>query len=105
MRIDFNFDSNDIGGIVGIAPCMGLLVGSYGLESNGNTWTTAVLTIVYDAGGGRWEAYPSVATLVTATRNSARLDLTWFDRVALKITTAEGSSQRLFGTFFGKERE
>ncbi len=97
----FRFDANDQDGIVGIADVSDLLVGSFEVGPGAYTWSTAVLTVVYANGLGGWTAYPSVSTLTTSARASGRLDLSWVNMIALKITTPEGSSRPFEGVFNG----
>lgn len=103
MIREFDFEANDAGAVVGIFDCQDLISGSFGIVAGG-AWATAVLTVVYDAGGGVWMDYPDVDTLTAAAPNSERLDLSFCARIGLSVGTAEGSSLRMFGTFFGKER-
>lgn len=101
MNQSFRFDPNNPSGIVGAFDVSDLLVGSFEISDAGYGWTTAVLTVVYDNGLAGWTAYPSVSTLTTSARASGRLDLSWVNRIALKITTAEGTSRSFEGAFNG----
>lgn len=101
MKKTFRFDANDQDAIVGVTDVSDLLVGSFEIGPGAYTWSTAVLTVVYDNGLGGWSAYPSVSTLTTTARASGRLDLSWVNRIALKVTTPEGTSKPFEGAFNG----
>lgn len=101
MNKRFNFDANDQDAIVCAADVSAMLVGSFEVSPRAYAWATAVFTVVYDNGGGEWTAYPSLSTLTTSARASGRIDLSWVKRIALKVTTPEGTSRPFMGVFNG----
>lgn len=93
------FDPNDANGIVCVQDVRQVLAGSFSVNPGAVAWSTAVLTVVYRNGGGVWTTYPGLSTLTSSATSSGRIDLSWVDQVALKITTAEGTSRIWSGSF------
>lgn len=96
------FDPNDSDAIVCPTRTEGLLVGSFSVSPGTSAWGALELEVVYRNGQGDWTAYPGVSSLTASARSSGRLDVSWFDEIALRITTVEGTSRIYLAEFSGK---
>lgn len=97
----FRFNPNDQDAIVGVQDVSALLVGSFQINPCGYAWSAAEFTVVYDVGLGQWTDYPSLAVIDGTNRSSGRIDLSWVNAIALKVSTVEGTSRRWEGVFSG----
>lgn len=86
------FNLNWLGDTVWL-DCSGMVSASVRVVQYQGTWTTAVLTVVVDDGPNRTGgiAHPSTITPTSAAPATQVFSVVGYDRIGVRVTTAEGS--------------